>query len=89
MSGAVLIIEDEPVLGKNMLHYLEREGFEARWATSATAGLVELDTFRPDAVVLDFHLPDLDGLQALSRIRAHRISSRYNVTSCHYFTTNN
>jgi two-component system, NtrC family, response regulator AtoC len=63
MPGAVLIIEDEDVLGKNMLHYLEREGFEVRLAANALDGLAQLESFRPDAVLLDFHLPDLDGLQ--------------------------
>jgi DNA-binding NtrC family response regulator len=71
MPGAVLIIEDEDVLGKNMLHYLEREGFEVRLAANALDGLAQLESFRPDAVLLDFHLPDLDGLQTLARIRAH------------------
>jgi two-component system, NtrC family, response regulator AtoC len=70
MSHAVLIIEDETVLAKNILIYLERYGFEVRLAQSAEEGLSLLDSVRPDAVLLDFNLPGMNGLEALARIRA-------------------
>ena len=70
MSHAILVIEDEVVLAKNILIYLERHDFEVRLAESAEDGLAQLDSLRPDAVVLDFNLPGLNGLEALARIRA-------------------
>ncbi len=70
MPHAVLIIEDEEVLGRNVLLYLQRAGFDAQWAASAMDGLAQYESMRPDVVVLDYHLPDLDGLQTLQRIRA-------------------
>jgi two-component system, NtrC family, response regulator AtoC len=70
VTQAILVIEDEAVLAKNIAVYLERAGYEARIAESAEAGLAMLEAFRPDAVVLDFNLPGLDGLQALTRIVA-------------------
>ena len=69
MSHAVLVIEDEAVLGKNILIYLERHGYEVHLAQSAEAGLALLDSVRPDAVLLDFNLPGMNGLEALARIR--------------------
>ncbi len=69
MAQAVLIIEDEAVLAKNMRLYLERRGHEVRVASDAEEGLALLDVFHPDAVVLDFNLPGIDGLQALARLR--------------------
>jgi two-component system, NtrC family, response regulator AtoC len=69
MSGAILIIEDEVVLAKNMRTFLERSGFEVRCAESAEDGLAALEVFRPDVVLLDFNLQGMDGLQALTRIR--------------------
>jgi DNA-binding NtrC family response regulator len=69
MSFGVLLIEDEEQLGRNVKLYLERRGFEVRIAPSAEAALEALDAFRPDAVVLDFNLPGMDGLEALGRIR--------------------
>jgi two-component system, NtrC family, response regulator AtoC len=70
MSQAILVIEDEVVLAKNILIYLERYGYEVHTAPSAEAGLAMLDSVRPDAVVLDFNLPGVNGLEALARIRA-------------------
>lgn len=67
---SVLIIEDEPVLAKNIATYLRRYGYEVRTALSAEAGLVELEYFKPDAILLDFNLPaGMNGLEALARIR--------------------
>jgi two-component system, NtrC family, response regulator AtoC len=70
MGHAVLVIEDEEVLAKNILVYLQRHDYEVTLAPSAEDGLSRLEAVRPDAVVLDFNLPGLDGLQALARIRA-------------------
>lgn len=70
MAKAILVIEDEAVLAKNIALYLERQGFEVRVAALAKGGLGMLEEFRLDAIVLDFNLPGLDGLQALARIEA-------------------
>jgi two-component system, NtrC family, response regulator AtoC len=83
MNPSVLIIEDEPVLGKNMLQYLERFGWSVQWADSALGGLEILASFRPDAVVLDFNLPDIDGLQALARIQALQTGARVVMVTGH------
>jgi two-component system response regulator AtoC len=68
---SVLIIEDEPVLAKNIGTYLRRFVDEVRIASSAEAGLSELETFKPDAILLDFNMPPgMNGLEALAKIRA-------------------
>jgi two-component system, NtrC family, response regulator AtoC len=69
MAQAVLVIEDESVLAKNIAIYLERSGFEVRLASSAEQGLAMVEELRPDAIVLDFNLPGVDGLSALQRVR--------------------
>jgi len=70
MNQAILIIEDEATLAKNMRIYLERDGLEVRVVDSAEAGLELLDIFHPDAVILDFNLPGMDGLQAIEVLRS-------------------
>ena len=70
MSHAVLIIEDEATLAKNMKQYLDRHGFEVRTVASAEDGLKQIDEYKPDVVPLDFHLPGMDGMQALTQIRS-------------------
>jgi len=83
MPQAILVIEDETVLAKNIALYLERSGYEVRVAASAEEGLGQLDEFRPDAVVLDFNLPGLDGLQALARINAFDAAVRVVMITGH------
>ena len=70
MPRGVLIVEDEPTLAKNIKTYLVRSGYKAEIAGSAEEGLELLSRFRPDAVLLDFRLPGMDGLAALARFQA-------------------
>jgi DNA-binding NtrC family response regulator len=84
MAGnGILIIEDEEVLGKNMLQYLTRSGYDVRLATTALDGLAQLESFQPDAVVLDFNLPDLNGLEALARIQAQSADTKVVMVTGH------
>ena len=68
--SAILIVEDEPTLAKNMRRYLDGAGFDARAVATGEAALKELEAFKPDIVLLDYRLPDTDGLQLLDHIRA-------------------
>ena len=70
MALAVFIVDDEPTLVKNVRAFLDRHGFETDAATSAEDALARIESFRPDVVLLDFHLPGIDGVEALRRIRA-------------------
>ncbi len=69
MRKAILLIEDETILAKNMGLYLEHHDCEVRTAETAEEGLALMDRFKPDAVVLDFNLPGMDGLEALRRLQ--------------------
>jgi len=69
MSHALLIIEDETVLAKNIKIYFERAGYEVRAAASAEEGLRQLDVFKPDVVLLDYRLPGMNGIEMLAELR--------------------
>jgi DNA-binding NtrC family response regulator len=69
MRNAILLIEDETILAKNMGLYLEHHDCEVRHAETAEEGIALLDRFKPDAVVLDFNLPGMDGLDALRHLQ--------------------
>ena len=68
-TGAVLIIEDEGVLAKNIQRYLQREGFEVRAAGTGREGLRQYEEFGPDVVLLDLGLPGIDGLEVIRGLR--------------------
>lgn len=68
MSAAVLIIEDEATLAKNISLYLARYGYDPEIADTAEAGLAALERIRPDVILLDFHLPGMDGMTALAKL---------------------
>jgi len=70
MAHAILIIDDEATLAKNIKTHLSRHGYEAQIAASGEEGLAQLDGFRPDVVLLDYQMPGLDGLEVLRRLRA-------------------
>ncbi|MDT9000166.1 sigma-54 dependent transcriptional regulator [Paucibacter sp. APW11] len=67
---AVLIIDDEATLARNVATYLERLGWATQVAGSAEQGLDCYTEFRPDVVLLDHNLPGLSGLEALGRLRS-------------------
>ena len=69
MSTAVLVVEDEPALARNIVAFLSGSGFDARSAASAEEALRELESFRPEAVLLDINLPGMNGLKALGHMR--------------------
>ena len=83
MGLAVLLIEDEGVLAKNIARYLERQGVEARTAATARDGLGAYADYGPDVVLLDLNLPDASGLSVLAQIRARDPSAKVIVMTGH------
>ncbi len=68
MSHGILVIEDEEMLANNIKQYLERHDYEVRIASSAEEGMVQFDVSKPDAILLDLRLPQMDGLETLSKM---------------------
>ena len=66
----VLVVDDEPMLTDLLSMALRYEGWEVRTAGEGRQALTIAREFRPDAIVLDIMLPDIDGLQVLQRVRA-------------------
>ena len=68
MAHRILIVEDGDVLAKNMKRYLDRGASDVRTAADAAQAMQMLDNFAPDALVLDYGLPGVDGLQTYAEI---------------------
>ena len=71
MNGArILVVDDEPQLHRFLKPALEAAGYEPLRADTAAEGLRLAATRGPAAVLLDLGLPDMDGQEALERLRA-------------------
>jgi two-component system OmpR family response regulator len=68
----VLVVDDEPLLSDLLAMALRYEGWDVRAAATGNAAVSAARQFRPDVVVLDVMLPDIDGLEVLRRLRGHR-----------------
>jgi two-component system OmpR family response regulator len=68
----VLVVDDEPLLSDLLAMALRYEGWEVRAAATGNAAVSAARQFRPDVVVLDVMLPDIDGMEVLRRLRGHR-----------------
>lgn len=66
----VLVVDDEASLTDLLQMALRYEGWDIKTASDGSSALAVAREFRPDAVVLDIMLPDIDGLQVLQRMRA-------------------
>ncbi|GAA1253088.1 response regulator transcription factor [Kitasatospora nipponensis] len=65
----VLVVDDEHALTELLSMALRYEGWEVRTAHDGAGALRRAREFKPDAVVLDVMLPDIDGLQVLFGLR--------------------
>jgi DNA-binding NtrC family response regulator len=66
----VLAIDDEPAMVEWLKMVIEAEGYEVRTALIGTRGEEIFKQWRPDVVVTDLMLPDVDGIALLRRLKA-------------------
>jgi two-component system, NtrC family, response regulator AtoC len=77
MAHAVLIIDDEAILAKTIQRYLERHNYDVRSVLSAKDAAKIMDSFHPDVVLLDYHLPDGNGIDVLREMRKNYEGTKY------------
>ena len=66
----VVVVDDEQSLADLVAMGLKYEGWDVKTAANGQQALQAVREFRPDAVVLDIMLPDIDGLTVLQRLRS-------------------
>ncbi|HUX88667.1 MAG TPA: response regulator transcription factor [Chloroflexota bacterium] len=70
-AGArILVVDDEPAILRAVRTNLGRHGFQVETAETGADALAIYATHRPDLVILDLGLPDMDGLTVVSQVRA-------------------
>jgi two-component system KDP operon response regulator KdpE len=66
---AVLVVDDEPAMVRALRINLTARDYEVLTAYDGAGGLAEMARARPDAVILDLGLPDMDGVEVIRGIR--------------------
>jgi len=73
----ILLIEDDPDIALSLKYNLEKAGdFQVTSCRNGQQGLTELDEGRPDLILLDLMLPDMDGFALCREIRSHPITAQ-------------
>ncbi len=65
----ILIVDDEPKITRLARDYLEHAGFAVQTALDGASALAALRSAKPDLIVLDLGLPDMDGLDVTRSVR--------------------
>ena len=68
-QNRVLVVDDEPKITEVLKLYLERDGFQVAIAANGRQALERAASYKPDIIVLDLNLPDVDGLEVCRTLR--------------------
>jgi DNA-binding NtrC family response regulator len=69
-QGSILVIDDEPHVSDMLQEYLAELGYAVEVAKTGDEAVRRVSAKRPDALLLDMHLPDTTGEQLLARLLA-------------------
>jgi len=76
MAVRLLYADDEPALRELVQNHLSLEGFEVETAGDGLETVKLLNDQKFDVVLLDVHMPKMDGLEVLKYMKEHNINSR-------------
>src|SRR4029078_6523796 len=68
-AQTVLVVEDESSIASFVALYLKNAGYSVPRPAPANEALAQAESARPDLIVLDLMLPDVDGIEVCRRIR--------------------
>jgi len=69
MPETILVVEDEPSLQETLVYNLEKQGYTVESAGDGRSALETARRLRPDLIVLDIMLPELDGVEVCKTLR--------------------
>ena len=78
---SISVVDDQPVSIKLMQLMLEREGYQVLVAANATEALQAVQASKPDLILMDIHLPSLDGLALTKLLRSDMVSRHIKIVA--------
>lgn len=75
----ILIIDDDPSILETVTDLLETAGYQALAALGGAQGLNVARTERPDLILVDYHMPEMNGLAVAERLKADAATRRIPV----------
>jgi CheY-like chemotaxis protein len=71
MNAAVLVVDDNEDNTRIISTILRKHGYEVQVARDGASALKALEESRPDVILLDVMMPEMDGLEVLNRVKAN------------------
>jgi two-component system, OmpR family, response regulator len=68
LSSRILIVDDERAIAQALTLRLKAAGYDVQWACDGTSGVMAARDWRPDVIVLDIRMPDIDGFEVNRRL---------------------
>jgi DNA-binding response OmpR family regulator len=65
----ILLVDDEPLITDSLSYSLKREGFQVEAVADGQSAIKAVEELKPDLIVLDLMLPDINGLEVCRRLR--------------------
>jgi CheY-like chemotaxis protein len=65
-----LVVDDSMLIRHTVCRYLEQRGFAVESATNGMEALDMLKTVLPDVIITDLHMPKMDGVELIVKLRA-------------------
>ncbi|HMS28620.1 MAG TPA: response regulator [Saprospiraceae bacterium] len=75
----VLIVDDDPYILMSLDYLMKTNGYEVFVARNGTEALQSISDHRPDLVLLDIMMPDVDGYAICSSIKSNPVTSHIKV----------
>ncbi len=78
LNSRILVVDDDPRVVRFLERILAKEGYRYVLSTTDSSRVIELyREFRPDLLILDLHMPGMDGFQIIERLRAQEVEDAY------------
>ena len=75
-KAKLLVIDDNPFICKLMASRLTANGYEVIIAVSGAEGLKKAVEEKPDLILLDFTMPDMDGIEAGTKLKGNEVTRK-------------